>query len=243
MVGSAKPDTMLKFRIGVTRPSQSLFEQTLLEISTPGHKNYGKHMKRNEITDLLRPAAAATDSIMQWLEASGASNIQDEGDWIKFHATAGDAEKMLNTEFNTYRSTVRAGVSIIRTLQYSVPQDLQKYIDLIQPTTRFHQLRQQRSQVLDVQRIGMAKTGLNVTACNNTITPTCLKELYSVTGFTADPAKGGFLGVNGFLEEYARYSDLATFESEYAPYAVGKNFTWTSINGKIPRPLLLLGVC
>lgn len=110
-----------------------------------------------------------------------------------------------------------------------------RYIDMIQPTTRFGQMKPERSQVLDIKILGKAHgrmDALNATACNTTITPTCLKELYNIQGYTPSNNEScGFAAFNNFLEEYPRYSDLKTFESEWAPYAVGKNFSWTSING------------
>ena len=105
---------------------------------------------------------------------------------------------------------------------------------MIQPTTRFGQMRPERSQVLDVQRKGKAfgKSSLNSTACNTTITPNCLKRLYNVQGFLLkDSETAGYAAFTNYLEEYPRYDDLALFEAEYAPYAKGENFTWTGISG------------
>jgi tripeptidyl-peptidase-1 len=62
---------------------------------------------------------------------------------------------------------------------------------------------------------------VNIT-CNKTITPECLLNLYNVH-YRADPHNGNTVGYASFLEEYARYDDLATFEKVYAPYAVGQN--------------------
>lgn len=214
------------------KPNQALLEQTLLEVSTPNHHRYGKHLKRDELKAMLRPAAEATESIISWLENSGIpeADIEDDGEWINFIATVSQAELMMDTEFSIYRSTVRENVKKIRTLQYSVPQELHQYIDMIQPTTRFGQLRPAISSVLDKEILGAVGTVKAVNAsCNSTITPACLKQLYNLNGFTA--TNNTLLGINGFLEEYARFADLEDFLSLYAPWAVGANFTWTSIDG------------
>jgi tripeptidyl-peptidase-1 len=102
---------------------------------------------------------------------------------------------------------------------------------MVQPTTRFAQIKPGRSQIIDKQILGATGNGLNVTACNATITPTCLRDLYNIKGFTPDKNRGGFIGVSGFLEQYAQYDDLAKWIPEYAPWAAGANFTWTSIHG------------
>ena len=87
----------------------------------------------------------------------------------------------------------------IRTLQYSVPESVKPYIQMIQPTTRFGQINPQRSTAF---RIGEAKSvasmrgkglfgsappvnAFNATFCNTTITPDCLRGLYSIGNYTA----------------------------------------------------------
>lgn len=107
---------------------------------------------------------------------------------------------------------------------------------MIQPTTRFGEYEPQRSQVLDVTRLGRAvnRVSLNVTACNATITPECLKQLYNIPTEGIDVKEGadiGFAAFTNYLEQYPRFDDLAEFEAEYAPYAVGENFSTISVNG------------
>lgn len=230
-VGSPDASKKLFFRIAMNQPDQDLFEQTLYDVSTPSHPKYGNHLKRDELKAMLRPAPEATEAVLQWLKQSNVaqSDVVDDGEWINFFATVSQAEKMMDTTFNIYRSKQKK-LDKVRTLHYSVPEELHQYIDMIQPTTRFGQIRPERSMVLDYQVIGQATgTPLNVTSCNATITPDCLKALYKVQGFRGD--KLGFIGINGFLEEYARFDDLQTFEAEYAPYMNNETFTWTSING------------
>jgi tripeptidyl-peptidase-1 len=215
------------------QPNQYLFEQTLMEVSTPSHPKYGQHLKRDELKALLRPSVEATGAIIDWLEDSGvrSSDIEDDGEWINFVAPVSTAEKMMDTRFMIYQNTVRSKLKKTRTLQYSVPKELHDYIDMIQPTTRFGQIRPNRNQIIDKEYLGKAGTGLNVTSCNATITPTCLRQLYNFASYKVDAKAGSLFGINGFLEQYARFADLATFEAEYAPWAVGTNFTWTGVNG------------
>lgn len=48
-----------------------------------------------------------------------------------------------------------------------------------------------------------------------------------------DGADIGVAAFTNYLEQVPRYADLAAFEAEYAPYAVGENFSTTSVNGGI----------
>ncbi|KAF2477048.1 tripeptidyl-peptidase-like protein [Lindgomyces ingoldianus] len=232
-VGAPAQTRRLHFRIAVTQPNHDLFEQTLMEISTPHHQRYGQHLKRDELKALIKPRAESTDSVLKWLKDSGISSddIVDDGEWVNFVAPVSTAEKMMDTTFKTYQSLVRKEVKKIRALKYSVPKDIHDHIDMIQPTTRFGQIRPQMSQIIDKQVVGVEKA-VNA-SCNNYITPQCLKELYNFADFKADPKVPTLIGVNGFLEEYARFKDFADFAKAFAPWAVGSNFTWTSVNGGI----------
>jgi tripeptidyl-peptidase I len=205
----------------------------LYDISNPDHPRYGNHLTRRELKDLIRPTALATETVTSWLKESGvkAEDIQDDGEWVNFGATIGQAEAMLQTKFNLYQNLNKMSLTKIRTLHYSLPKELFQYIDVVQPTTRFAQIKPERSQILDKTVLGNVGTALNSTTCNSTITPTCLRELYNIKDFTPDPEDGGFIGISGFLEQYAQFGDLEKWIPEFAPWAKGANFTWTSING------------
>jgi tripeptidyl-peptidase-1 len=229
-VGIPDSSRSLHFRIAMTQPREGLFEQTLLDISTPGHSRYGKHLKRKELKDMLRPTPQATSAVMDWLQAEGVYDIEDKGEWINFVATTAQAESLLDTKFAIYHHEL-SNIDKVRTLHYSVPDDLHRYIDMIQPTTRFGDVRPQRSQVLDVKRLSKAQSKIAAanSSCDSAITPDCLKELYSIPTQGVqlkDNETSGFAAFTNYLEEYPRYADLATFEKNYAPYANRENFTW-----------------
>ncbi|GAM82663.1 hypothetical protein ANO11243_006450 [Dothideomycetidae sp. 11243] len=237
VVGKPAADAKLMFRIAMNQPKEGLFDQLLMDISTPGNPKYGKHMKRDEVKDLLRPHPHATAAVIDWLEQSGVDqdHIVDDGEWINFWTDVASAETMFDTKFRVYGSKYRK-LEKIRTLHYSVPEELHKYIDMVQPTTRFGEIRAQGSAVHDIKVLGMAGNapfaGNGSASCNTTITPTCLKTLYNITDVpNLDPSKVGHMGINGFLTQYARYDDFDQFTSLYAPYLANSNFTYQLING------------
>ncbi|KAL9085329.1 MAG: hypothetical protein Q9165_007620 [Trypethelium subeluteriae] len=230
-IGAPQPSKRLQFRIALTRPNNALLDQRLLDISTPSHVLYGQHLKRDELKAMLRPDPIATRQIMDWLEFSGVSegDIVDDGEWINFLTNTSTAEKMMHTKFGIYRNE-DAQVDKIRTLQYSVPEQVHQYIDMIQPTTRFGQPTPQRSTLRKVALTAVEKDDVS---CDENITPQCLRDLYNATSTPQGPASGNILGFGGFLEQYARYNDFQQFASEYAPSLSGKNFTYVLVNGGI----------
>lgn len=149
------------------------------------------------------------------------------------------ANALLDADFSWYKYA-DGGDLKLRTLSYSVPDAVSAHVDLVQPTTRFGQLSGQRSTIFDMQiltqeeeaaltvKVKTSKTA-SAAACNSTVTPACLKAQYNI-GYTPS-TDGNLVAVASYLEEYARFSDLARFESTQVPDAVGQNFSVTLING------------
>ncbi|KAF1842976.1 tripeptidyl-peptidase-like protein [Cucurbitaria berberidis CBS 394.84] len=231
-VGAPSQDRKLHFRIAVRSENPDLFERTLMEVSTPSHPRYGQHLERGELKDLIKPRAESTAAVLYWLESAGieSRDIHNDGEWINFYAPVKRAEEMMGTSFKTYQSEIRPTIKKIRSLSYSVPKEVRSHIDMIQPTTRFGQIRPQRSNVLTQEEAPFSVEAINAT-CNTAITPACLADLYNYAGYKADQKANVTIGVNGFLEQYARYADFDQFAGSFAPYAVGSKFSFTSVNG------------
>ena len=229
----------LRFRIALRQENAFAFEQHVIDISTPDHPRYGQHMDRTELKRMLQPSAEASEAVLSWLESQGVpdSDIEDDGDWINFYVPTIEAERILDTKFYYYLNSV-SNNRRIRTLHYSVPESLHQYIQMIQPTTRFGQMKAERSTIYQHFEIGPQRgpshypgSGLNATFCNTTITPQCIKALYDYGNFEASAHNGNKIGVCGYLKQYAKFADFAQFTAEYAPYAANENFTYVLING------------
>jgi tripeptidyl-peptidase-1 len=216
-----------------------MFHQTLNDIANPKHPRYGQHLTRTELKELVRPHQDSTNAVLGWLRASSISDedISIDGEFINFVATIGQAEAMMDTKFENYQSLNKRSVQKVRTLKYSIPRDLLHHVDMVQPTTRFAQIMPERSQIIKTEVLGAAQTDIkavnevNATACNSTITPQCLVDLYNIKGFTPSGQNDGFIGISGFLEEYAQFDDLSQWASVYRPAFKNATFSWESVNG------------
>jgi tripeptidyl-peptidase I len=133
--------------------------------------------------------------------------------------------------------------SVLRTLEYSIPDILRDHVDMVQPTT-FFGLRAQKSGV----QLSRVSSGLNtavtttsaseaVAGCisqlgETLINPVCLSNLYnynstvSTKNYTA-----GLMAIAGFLEEYPSPSDLAVFMKQYSKANAAQTYTCLEING------------
>ncbi|KAL4932388.1 S53 family peptidase [Aspergillus undulatus] len=236
--GTPSGSQPLRLRIAMKQHDVAGFEQALLDMSTPGHANYGQHFGSYEdMKELLLPSKQASSDVHSWLSSSGVEFEQD-ADWVNFRTTVEQANALLGAEFLWYAPTDSDGDRVLRTLEYSVPENIASHINMIQPTTRFGGLRSNRATMR--AKPTFLETGrqlLNAVAqgsldhCNDAITPNCLADLYNTEGYTASSKNGGKVSFASFLEQYARYDDLAEFQEEYAPHTLGQNFSVISFNG------------
>ncbi|KAI2776864.1 subtilisin-like protein [Daldinia loculata] len=242
-VKNADPNQVVKLRIALEQPNLGQFEQTLYDISTPQHRLYGQHLSRDEVKEMMKPREESTAAVLEWLQNSGipAADVKNDGEWVNFQTTVLKAASLLDTDFQVYNH-VGTDTQRIRTLHYSVPEAVRPHITMIQPTTRFGQMKPHAVEVYEVieqkEAAAFFKAAaeiptqeLNATFCNTTITPECLRALYNVGDTAADPSVATIFGVSGFLEEYAKHDALDKFLEQYAPYALAQNFTTLSVNG------------
>lgn len=224
------PSMLMQFRLAMRQPRAAEFEQHAMNIATPGHEMYGKHMKRDEIKAFLKPSAEVSDAIVSWLKSEGVSEslMEIDSDWAKFIVPLKQAETMLNTTFHIYHDEAKT-IFRVRTLEYSVPSEVYQHIQLIQPTTHFGRNKAHKSLILDQKLIeGGTEVDLD---CNTTVTPDCLRELYKLGDYKASPDPRNKFGISGYLEQYARYDDLEAFLEQFAPDMTDANFTVQEING------------
>lgn len=220
----------IRLRISLQQQNVDKFYDTLMDVSTPDHEKYGQHLEGEQVMELLKPRKETSDAVVSWLQDHNITSIKDDNDYILFQTNVKTANKMLETQFQWYLDEV-SNTEVLRTMEYSVPKEIESHINFVQPTTRFGSLKAFKStakEVPDVKssmQFGQKTTATGVdAACNVSITPTCLRELYNIH-YKGDPKNGNKVGFGSFLEESARYSDLALFEAAYAPEAIGENFT------------------
>ncbi|KAJ5301534.1 hypothetical protein PENANT_c002G09403 [Penicillium antarcticum] len=225
----------LKLQIALAQGNAIGFEEAVMEMSTPDHPSYGKHFQTHEeMKRMLQPSAESAGSIREWLESAGITQIEQDADWMTFHTTVETANELLAANFQYYVSNAKH-IERLRTLEYSVPDSLMSHVNMIQPTTRFGQIRANRntlhSQAKETDEAFRMAAQSASPDCNSIITPQCLKDIYNIGNYSASKDNGNKIGFASYLEQYAQYSDLAMFEKNIATYAQGQNFSVVQFNG------------
>jgi tripeptidyl-peptidase-1 len=230
-----------KLRIHLKNQNMASFQQKVIDAATPDHTEYGNHFSRVELRSMLAPKEESAELVLDWIKSQGLSEktTVDE-DWIIVDGTIGDAEKLLQTEYQWFENS-DVGKLTVRTLAYSLPSALHAHVGIIAPTIMFGGMTPQISTIvkgMQAPNLKAAKSsasdvhdGLDVVKCNVTITPDCLMALYKFKHFRGSRRNGNEIALAGFLEQYAQYDDLEQFLETYEPDQAGFTFSTQLING------------
>ncbi|KAI1785612.1 family S53 protease [Ganoderma leucocontextum] len=217
--GSADPNQTLKLRLALVQGNVAELERKLYDVSTPSSSNYGKHLSKSEVHQLVAPAQGSIDAVNIWLKENGitAKTISATGDWLSFEVPVSTANELFDAEFSVFKHN-DTGMEAVRTLSYSIPAELQGHLDLVHPTVTFPNPKGQlpvfQTPVHSTSSVQNFSTWAVPSSCSHRITPTCLQAIYNIPSDAATQSSNR-LAVTGYLEEYANQDDLATFLNEY----------------------------
>jgi tripeptidyl-peptidase-1 len=223
--GAPDDSATMSLTIGLAQENIDQLESQLMAVSTPGNAAYGQHLDVDEVNALFAPSAEAFTAVQSWLTSAGVSQISTDGHFLTFATNVGTANALLNTTFSYYQNS---GVTKLRTTQYSIPDDLAQYIDLLSPTVYFGKTTPNAPTYTRTKKDRPTKRQIDA-SCQTSITPQCIKELYSVGDYTPDPKSGSRVGFGSFLNQSALYADLFDYEKLYG--IPTQNFSVVLLNG------------
>lgn len=232
---------MIKLNIGLEQGRFAELEESLYQVSTPGHPRYGKHLSEEEVRELARPSDEALGAVKDWLSSHGVNDVSysKAKDWIKVTLPVAKVEHMLGAEYSVY--THEDGEELVRTPQWSLPRHLHEHIATIQPTTSFFRPRAQARRALASETFTLehvaarASDAMNssvAAVCNSTllVTPDCLRTLYGTIGY--EPHTMGdknYVAINNFLDEVTIRSDAQLYALAYRPDIIKSVYQFSRI--------------
>ena len=206
----ATPDDSqtIVLQVALTQQNIDKLHAQIYAVNTPGSPSRGKFLDRDEVQAIVQPTKEANDAVVNWLKSSGASNVYSNGEYVNFATSVGNANKMLNTQFNHYEND---GVQKLRTTEYSIPDELADHVDFITPTTFFGKTQAHApiTKFLDDKELAARAVD---PSCATLVNLQCVKELYNVT-YRPSADSGSKVAFGSFLNESARYADLSLYET------------------------------
>lgn len=85
----------------------------------------------------VAPTSETTAIVNSWLQQHGISStaLTPAGDWLKIETTVGQANELFGAKYNVYVHDT-SGKQVLRTLEYSLPEELANHITVVHPTVR-----------------------------------------------------------------------------------------------------------
>lgn len=202
--GVPHADAKMVMQIALKQKDIAGLQKRLAEIADHKHADYGKWLTREQMEAYTAPSDETVNMVKKWITAAGihpSAISQPSPDWLFVDVPVSTAEKLLSTNYNVYHHA-EDGLSLVRTAQYSLPQQLRDHIDTIQPTTSF----QAKKQDLALREPVVVD---DATDCSSRVTPPCLRAFYNVDySGQGDKTTYGSTGLEG---ESASTSDYSTF--------------------------------
>lgn len=118
------------FTIALSLTNTAQLEPTLLAVSTPGSASYGHFLDAADVLARFGPTDDAVAAVTGWLAAGGVTDYVHEGLFINFSADVETVNALLNGSYTYYRHN---GVTKLRTLGYTIPDEVEPYIALVDP--------------------------------------------------------------------------------------------------------------
>lgn len=197
------------------------------------------------------------EAVKEWLVASGINTerIEKSGglNWIKFNATADEAESLLKTEYNVYEHS--NGQKHVACEEYSLPSHLKEKVDFVLPSVHFDMKLKQRSNDDALAKrddpvakavgqpgswstpklgelISKSKIIKELEDCDVQITPDCLRALYKFGPNLLANSKNSF-GIVEYTPQSYLPSDLDLFFQNFSTKQVGNRPIFDSIDGGV----------
>ncbi|KAL2111752.1 hypothetical protein VUR80DRAFT_9394 [Thermomyces stellatus] len=208
MLSIAPPDTLITLEIGLKMRNIDQLQSLLRDVSDPTSPSYGNYLTAAEVDDMFRPAEESREAVMAWLSEQGIKDVEDRGFYINFATTVEKADSLLNSSFSYFDVQ---GTRKLRTMEYTLEDDIAQHIELVTPTTYFGTTKNLAPvHVPPPQEGGLAYLADQdrQPACSRLLTPPCLKEMYGFGGYEPEPDSGSRVAFASFLNQSAVPGDL-----------------------------------
>jgi tripeptidyl-peptidase-1 len=222
-------DQVMTLQIGLKLQNIEQLEEKLKAVSTPGSPDYGKYMEADEVNEMFNPSEESRAAVKAWLKDAGVTEVADFGWYINFATSVSNANSMLGSSFQNFMVD---GVEKLRTLEYSIPDNLVDHVELLSPTTFFGRTKANmpvKKLARPTWRMGARQASNSSVNCAKLTEPPCLEEMYNYGGYNESADSGSRVGFGSFLNQSAIQTDLTLYQKDYGLPLT--NFSVVLING------------
>ncbi|KAI0753211.1 family S53 protease-like protein [Daedaleopsis nitida] len=217
----ASPGSTIVFTLGLPPSNMEGLHAALMDVSDPKSVNYGKHLSKSEVESFVAPKAESVKVVTDWLSKNNlkAEVISPSGDMLRVNISVKTANSLLSANYTEFMDK-KTDKTIVRTLSYSLPADVEQHLHFIYPTTQFFSSATSPTrptmQVVQPPKAPSSKRATPPDLCNEEVEPVCLQDFYNIPSAPATNP-GNSLGVTAYLNEFADMGDLDVFFLAFRP--------------------------
>ncbi|KAF8259523.1 subtilisin-like protein [Lactarius quietus] len=239
-LGHPPPGTTIDLYIALIPRHEHALIDSLYDVSDPSSPNYGAHLSKEQVSQLVAPHPDTLELIHSWLRykdiPSSSISTTHSGSCLKVTGLpVVQANELLGTSYQRYRRTGTNDTAILRTIGYALPTVLHEHVRTVIPTTYFastHTLRPTPQRRSVEATANMTSTELLKTLSSRNIqliTPNDVRWLYRTIYYDPAATDQNVLGIAGFNGQYPSPADLTSFMKQYRTDAVSATFTVNQI--------------
>jgi len=181
-------------------------ESILLDVSDPFSLRYGEHLNRDDIADLTMNKEGL-HALRQYFSIHNVAVTHESlyGEFLTTRAKLSTWESILSTTFYLFRHTENKRPSVLRALEYTLPEDIAPHVATLYKATRLPISESAIVPIITEANLDSQATG--------TITPSKFNTYYNVfsnTGSTSIKQT-----IYSAIGQYWSSVDLASFQSTY----------------------------
>ncbi|KAF8260339.1 subtilisin-like protein [Lactarius quietus] len=249
-LGLPSSNTTIDLHIALLPQSEDALIDALYEVSTPGHPKYGAHLSREQVAQLVAPHRDTLDIVNSWLKYHGIArssiSVSQDGGWLMVASVpVSQANEMLGASYQLYQQSGTDDTIILRTISYTLPTVLHKYVRTVVPTTYFGStdaprkspLRRSVNATADITTREL-ETMLSSRANPIPVTPWELQSLYRTFAYEAAATDKNAFGIVGYGDNYPSPADLKEFMTRFFTNAIDATYEVVKINGGKYNPSL-----
>lgn len=186
----------------------------LHDVSDPDSDNYGKHMTKDQVNELISNPEACSE-LTSYIIASGGTVVAESygGGYITAHASIEVWEKMFDTEFFLFEQTHLNGETheVVRAEHYSIPKEIHHHIEAVMNTIEMPILLHKRPKIKYPDNTSLRGRHLrDGSIVDGTMWPDRMRYYFNMTKAVGSSRSTQAAYANG--EQYFNPDDLAQFQ-------------------------------
>ncbi len=155
-VGPASPDTTISFTIALPSSDMDGLHAALFDVSDPASPHYGHWLSKEEVhasavhltrciltlhscqvEKFVAPKPDSTKAVLAWLKKANIApdRTSPAGDMLRVSVPVKQANALFDANYTAFLSH-DTSTTLVRTLSYSVPADVDKHLSFIYPTNQ-----------------------------------------------------------------------------------------------------------